>query len=416
LGTQFPKSCPQTSGEFVAEAKSETCLKGVKITSEADLEKTRQWCKENRLKNGRIKHILKHAKKTIHNPEISDFTWLYPEGVTEPPENFKRVYIKPCSKTSFESYSTETTKSFEYGNAEVEKIMSQIKLGNNLSEHEKDELREGIKGNIKALSTDKGDLGYTTLIEHEIDLISDTPVKMKPYKLSFEEQKVAAEFIQPLLKEGQILPSKSPWSTPAFLVPKPKPGEYRLVCDCRQLNLHTRAWSMPLPFMSDLQQQLGQARFFAMMDITSGFYNVPMKREHREYSAFCFRNLGLFEWLVMPMGLENLPATFTRLQEIVFPPSEWSDILKVFIDDMCVFLKTLPELKVYLDRVLKRLIWAGLKLCPSKCEFGSNSVQFQDHVISDGKMTMSERKTEAIRKLLPPSNVKELQQVLGLFQ
>jgi hypothetical protein len=259
-------------------------------------------------------------------------------------------------------------------------------------------------------------LGYTTLIEHEIDLISDTPVKMKPYKLSFEEQKVAAEFIQRLLKEGQIVPSKSPWSTSAFLVPKPKPGEYRLVCDYRRLNSQTRAWSMPLPFMSDLQQQLGQARFFAMMGITSGFYNVPMKREHREYTAFCFRNLGLFEWLVMPMGLKNSSATFTRLQEIVFPPLEWSDILKVFIDDMCVFSKTLPEFKVYLDRVSKRLIWAGLKLCPSKCEFGSNSVQFLGHVISDGKMTMSERKTEAIRKLLPPSNVKELQQVLGLFQ
>jgi hypothetical protein len=141
-----------------------------------------------------------------------------------------------------------------------------------------------------------------------------------------------------------------------------------------------------------------------------------MKREHREYTAFCFRNLGLFEWLVMPKGFKNLPATFTRLQEIVFSPLEWSDILKIFIDDMCVFSKTLPELKVYLDRVLKRLIWAGLKLCPSKCEFESNSVQFLGHVICDGKMTMSERKTEAIRKLLPPSNVKELQQVLGLFQ
>lgn len=173
---------------------------------------------------------------------------------------------------------------------------------------------------------------------------------------------------------------------------------------------------MPLPFMSDLQQQLGQARFFAMMDIISGFYNVLMKREHREYTAFCFRNFGLFEWLVMPMGLKKSPATFTRLQEIVFPPLEWGESMKIFIDDICVFARTLPELAQYLDRVLKRLIWAGLKLCPPKCEFGSNSVQFLSHVICDGKMTMSKRKTEAIRKPLPPTNVKELQQVLGLFQ
>jgi hypothetical protein len=60
--------------------------------------------------------------------------------------------------------------------------------------------------------------------------------------------------------------------------------------------------------MSDLQQQLGRAHYFAIMDITSGFHNVPMKEEHKPYTAFCLRNLGLFEWLVMPMGLKNAPA------------------------------------------------------------------------------------------------------------
>jgi hypothetical protein len=78
LGTTSQKSCPRTSREFAAEAKSEICLKGVKITSEADLEKTRQWCKENRLKNGRIKHILKHAERALHNLEISEIHLAVP--------------------------------------------------------------------------------------------------------------------------------------------------------------------------------------------------------------------------------------------------------------------------------------------------------------------------------------------------
>jgi hypothetical protein len=74
------------------------------------------------------------------------------------------------------------------------------------------------------------------------------------------------------------------------------------------------------------------------MDIASGFYNDPMKPEHRPYTASCLRNLGLFEWLAMPMGLKNAPATFTRLQEFVFPPLGWSTCLKIFIDDMCYLL------------------------------------------------------------------------------
>lgn len=132
------------------------------------------------------------------------------------------------------------------------------------------------------------------------------------------------------------------------------------MCDYRRLNSQTRSWSMPLPFISDLQQQLGPSRFFAMMDITSGFYNVPMKQEDREYTAFCFRNLGLFEWLVMPMGLKNSPATFTWLQEMVFPPLLWNHVVKIFIDDLCVVARTFEELLTNLQKVLRRLIWAGL--------------------------------------------------------
>jgi hypothetical protein len=69
----------------------------------------------------------------------------------------------------------------------------------------------------------------------------------------------------------------------------------RTAVDYRKLNNATRSWSMPLPFMSDLQQQLDQARYFTTMDIASGFYNVPMKAEHISYTALCLRNLGLFE-------------------------------------------------------------------------------------------------------------------------
>jgi hypothetical protein len=133
---------------------------------------------------------------------------------------------------------------------------------------------------------------------------------------------------------------------------------------------------MPLSYMSDLQQHLGRAHYFAKMDITSGFYNVSMKEEHKPYTAFCLRNLGLFEWLVMPMGLKNAPATFTRLQEMIFPPLKWSEFLKIFVDDLCIFTDSIGDLAERLDRVLERLIWAELKSAPGKCEFGTESVEF----------------------------------------
>lgn len=83
---------------------------------------------------------------------------------------------------------------------------------------------------------------------------------------------------------------------------------------------------------------------------------------------------------------------------------------------MCVFANSISELARYLDRVLGRIVWAGLQQAPKKCFFGTDSVKFLGHIIFNGQITMDPKKIEAIQKLLPPQSVHELQQFLGLFQ
>jgi hypothetical protein len=92
-----------------------------------------------------------------------------------------------------------------------------------------------------------------------------TPVQIRPYKLSFEEQREAAKIIEHLLKEKAIGRSHSDWAAPAFLVPKPE-GGWRLVTDLRILNSRCRDWKMPLPAIEDVFQKLGDAGLFCVMD------------------------------------------------------------------------------------------------------------------------------------------------------
>jgi hypothetical protein len=75
-----------------------------------------------------------------------------------------------------------------------------------------------------AFSRDDAEMGYTTLIECEIDTMDTTPVQIRPYKLSFKEQRKAAKIVELLLKEKAIPRSQSDWAAPAFLVPKPGGG------------------------------------------------------------------------------------------------------------------------------------------------------------------------------------------------
>jgi hypothetical protein len=98
-----------------------------------------------------------------------------------------RVQLEVCTDSSVEVYTQEAVKAKEYTDKDIDEIVKTITFGKTVSDQERNQLEEVVRKNVKAFSRSKGDLGFTTLIEHEIDLLHETPVKMKPYKLSFEE-------------------------------------------------------------------------------------------------------------------------------------------------------------------------------------------------------------------------------------
>jgi hypothetical protein len=115
--------------------------------------------------------------------------------------------------------------------------------------------------------------------------LDKTPEQIRPYNLTSEEQREVAKIIEQLLKEKAIARSHSDWAAPAFLVPKPN-GGWRLVADLCLLNQRCRDWKMPFPTIEDVFQKLGKSELFCVMDITKGFWNVPISPDSRKYTAF----------------------------------------------------------------------------------------------------------------------------------
>jgi len=254
--------------------------------------------------------------------------------------------------------------------------------------------------------------GKTKLIQHEINLEITHPIALKPYsRRSPLEKEFIQDEIDRMLKQGIISPSESPWSAPVVIVKK-KGGKLRFCVDYRQLNKVTKKDQFPLPRIDDLLDTFGKAKYFSTLDLASGYWQVEIKPEDREKTAF-ITNEGLYEFNVMPFGLTNAPATFQRLMNKIFK-EQLNKFVVIYIDDTNVFSTTFEKHLIHLRTVFDKLRINGLKLQPSKCHFGKTSLAFLGHIIGKDGIQPDPNKVSAIQQFPIPTNLTILRGFLGL--
>ena len=147
-------------------------------------------------------------------------------------------------------------------------------------------------------------------IDHRIELENPAaaPPKTRLYRMSEDEQQAVKKTLDEYIANGWIRPSTSPYGAPVIVIRK-KTGELRIVIDYRLLNKQTRLDSYPIPRIDELLDRLGKAKFFTKIDLSKGYHQIRMAPGHEAKTAFMTR-FGTFEWLVLPLGLTNAPATF----------------------------------------------------------------------------------------------------------
>ena len=181
--------------------------------------------------------------------------------------------------------------------------------------------------------------------------------------------------------------------------------------DYRRLNAITKKDSFPLPLIEDLVDKLQGAKIFSKIDLKSGFHQVKMDSDSIDRTIFVTPT-GSYEWLVMPMGLSNAPATFQRLMQRTLGHLNF---VGIYLDDIIIFSNSLEEHKQHVEAVLKILKKDGLIANEKKCTFGVSEITFCGFVISNGTVKMESSKVEAVRSWLPPSSISELRGFLGFI-
>ena len=154
------------------------------------------------------------------------------------------------------------------------------------------------------------------------------------------------------------------------------------------------------------------ARFFSTMDLKSGFWQVKMSEKSRQYTVFTVRSMGIFEFLQMPYGLCNAPATFQRLMQNCLGELNLTYAL-IYLDDVIVFSRTEEEHLARLRAVFERFQEHGLKLKPSKCHFLRKEIAFLGHKVSEEGMKPGDEGLKSIAEMAPPHNYTEIRRFLG---
>jgi hypothetical protein len=110
------------------------------------------------------------------------------------------------------------------------------------------------------------------------------------------------------------------------------------------------------------------------MDLTSGFYNIPIHEADRNYTA-CTTPTGSFEYNRMAQGLCNSPATFARMMTSIFGDQNYLSLL-CYLDDTLVFGKSEQEALDRLEMVFSRLKEHNLKLAQKNVTSSENLSRF----------------------------------------
>ncbi len=308
------------------------------------------------------------------------------------------------------------TKSSELGKerkAEVDSMIRDALSNSECPEELQDEVRDILWKYSHVLGGKKDEYvsGLCPVFKPRIELTTNEPIYTPQFPVPYKMRDQMKTMVQGFEDQGIVEKSKSPFNSPTFLVPK-KDGGYRLVVDFRRLNQYVVTDPFPLPRISQIIESLGKAKFFSVIDLLWGFYNLELDPRDKEKTAFSTFE-GHYQFVRMPMGFKNSPSVFQRLMTIVLSGC-LGRYAFIYLDDLLVFSSTAKEHVKHLEDVFARLSQANLKVKFSKTQLFRTEIEYLGFLVGRDGVKVNPRKVAAIANFPTPENVKGVQSFLGL--
>lgn len=317
-----------------------------------------------------------------------------------------------------QSQNPEAYKVQENWKADLEDAIDRAEMG------DKKELRRMlIERNHGCFSRKFGEM--THVVEFEVDKTA-VPVRRRPFPLNAQQRQFLLRELAMMEEKGLIVRSDSEWCARGMLVRKSTPGEWRLVCDYRDINKHIKKNAYSVGKQEEMLNAMAGARCISCLDAVKGFWQQKIAKHCQDFTAFD-AGTGLFNFTRTPMGLSISSQTYqaaidTALQPLAngLPDKDGNykqgNGVCVYIDDICVFTAEPEDHMPLLEEVIKRLDAAGVQLAAAKCSLMQSSARFLGYLIDCKNQTIrpDEKNLSKLRNYTRPKRVKDVRSFLGL--
>ena len=192
-----------------------------------------------------------------------------------------------------------------------------------------------------------------------------------------------------------------------------KGNDYRLLTDFRKLNKHVIRSRQPIPGLEEMLVLWNNCKYYSKMDFAKGFYQTPLKRESRHYTATSIPGIGFFQYVKSPLGLSSSPCYFQSLVQKIFMGLTQNQCV-VYLDDILSAHKSFEGMIENLRLIFERVKSSKMLFKPSKCELFKQKINFLGVYLDENGVSPCPEKVDSIKKMIKPANVKGVRSFLGL--
>ncbi|GBO30239.1 hypothetical protein AVEN_237142-1 [Araneus ventricosus] len=151
---------------------------------------------------------------------------------------------------------------------DFERIKADSALEGRLSQTEIESLKQLLGRHKKIFSNDPG---KTHLVEHDFELISDKPIRSKPYRTSQRQNEILKGEIKRMLDLNIFEIGQSDYASPMILV-ESTGKDPRPCIDYRLLNANVRTQFFPLPNIEERVERVAASKYITVIDLAKGYW------------------------------------------------------------------------------------------------------------------------------------------------